>query len=163
MKKALIAIVALGASVGTWQLVASGGAGASTPPTSLATTLDITFKEGFCGDAGSSCKTIGDQQDLSAYGNTLIFTIPITSGGQEIGYEEGQCVYLKKRTDSDFCTYDLHLSDGIVSVQGTLPTSSRKAPAIPVTGGTRAYLGADGTLRLIAGTTFDYRLQLVIP
>ena len=70
----------------------------------------------------------------------MLFTIPLTSGGAQIGVEEGQCTNLMKASRSYFCTYDLKLADGTVSVQGTLPFtgSQRKGPAIPVTGGTRA-------------------------
>jgi len=161
MKKAMIALATVFLSLGAWQLLASGGASAVT----MQTTIDLTFTEGFCSDTGARCKVVGDQNDPFAFGNRLVFTIPISSGGTNIGYEQGECVYLQKASSSDYCSYDLHLSDGVVSVQGTLPTTSTKnerTGKVPVTGGTRAYLGAYGTLQLIAGT-FDYELKLVIP
>jgi hypothetical protein len=123
----------------------------------------LRFTEGVCSDAGAHCKTIGDTAHPFAFGSRIVFSIPLSSGGRTIGYEQGDCVYLHPASESYYCTYDLHLAGGVVSVQGTLPTtSSRDAPAIPVTGGTRAYLGAYGTLRLIAGT-FDYRLRVLTP
>jgi hypothetical protein len=162
MKKAAVGIAILCVTLGTWQLIASAGAGATTPAQSAATTADITFREGFCSDAGAHCKVIGDQKDPSAYGNQLLFTIPLTQNGNRIGYEQGSCTYLQKTSASDFCAYNLHLPDGSVSVQGTLPISTVKSGTIPVTGGTRGYLDAGGTLQLLSGS-FDYELRLTIP
>ena len=163
MKKATVAIATLLISLGAWQLFAS--AGAAVASRTRPTTIDLTFTEGFCSSTGAHCKVVGDQSDPFAFGNRLIFTIPISSDGTLIGYEQGDCVYLQKAISSDFCSYDLHLSDGVISVQGTLPTTSTKderTGKIPVTGGTRVYLGAYGTLQLIAGT-FDYELHVVVP
>jgi len=164
MKKTTIAAAALLMSLGAWQLLlATTGAGAAV--TAAPTTTDVTFTEGVCSDTGASCKVIGDQSHRTAFGNRLIFTIPLSSDGATIGYEQGDCVYLQKATMSDFCAYDLHLATGSVSVQGTLPyvsDSSVRSRRVPVTGGTGSYLGAYGTLRLIAGT-FDYHLHVVTP
>ena len=163
MRNALIGIATLAASLGLWVVASGGGAGAASTEPAVVTTVDITFTEGFCSDDGAHCKVIGDKAHPQAFGNILVFTIPLTSGGAQIGVEEGQCTNLTKASRSNFCTYDLKLADGTVSVQGTLPyTNQRKGPAIPVTGGTRAYLGAYGSLRLIP-KTFDYELHLVIP
>jgi hypothetical protein len=71
-------------------------------------------------------------------------------------------VYLQKASKSDYFVYNLRLPDGWVSVEGTLPYTSDRTGTIPVTGGTRKYLGAYGTLRLIAGT-FNYQLHIVTP
>ena len=152
-------VATLVASLGIWQLTANAGPGAAV---AASTTTDITFTEGFCSDAGASCKVVGDRSDPIAFGNRLIFTIPISSGGTRVGYEQGDCVYLQKVSKSDYCMYNLRLPDGLVSVQGTLPYTSNKAGTIPITGGTRKYLGAYGTLQLIAGT-FDYQLHIVTP
>ncbi|MDP9185274.1 MAG: hypothetical protein M3O29_06370 [Actinomycetota bacterium] len=163
MRKATIIIATLFASLGAWQMIASAGTRTVSPTT--ATTTDITFTEGFCSDAGAHCKVVGDKSDPLAFGNRLIFTIPLSSGGTRIGYEQGDCVYLQKTSKSDYCTYNLHLPNGSVSVQGTLPyisENSQMSGRVPITGGTRGYLGAYGTIQLIAGT-FDYPLHIVTP
>ena len=163
MNKALIGIAMLAASLGLCVVASGGGAGAASTEPAVATTVDIAFTEGFCSDDGAHCKVIGDRAKPMAYVNILVFTIPLTSGGAQIGVEEGQCTNLTKASRSNFCTYDLKFDDGAVSVQGTLPyTNQGKGPAIPVTGGTRTYLGAYGSLRMIPETR-DYELHLVIP
>lgn len=164
MRKTTTAAVALLVSLGAGQLLASQGAGAVVTA-AASTTTDITYTEGFCSDAGASCKVVGDQAHPTAFGNRLVFTIPLSSSGTTIGYEQGDCVYLQKASTSDFCAYNLRLPNGSVSVQGTLPyisDKSEKARRIPVTGGTGSYLGAYGTLQLIAGT-FDYQLHVATP
>jgi hypothetical protein len=135
------------------------GAGAASSPTQVVT--DITFTEGFCGDPGSRCKVIG--KNPIAYGARLIFKIPLTVEGTKIGYEEGECVNLPKKSQSYFCTYNLHLADGTVAVQGTLPSTFDRSGTIPVTGGTGAYLGAYGTLTYLDDGSSDYQLQVVTP
>ena len=122
------------------------GAGAASPTKAKKTTTsNLTFTEGFCSNAGAHCKVVGDHKDLNAFGNELIFTLPLSISRNRIGYEQGECVNLQEASRSDFCTYNLHLPDGSISVQGTLPLTSRSSGAIPITGGTRAYLGAYGT------------------
>jgi len=158
MKKTAIAVATLLASLGLLQLLSGAGAGAATTPTRTVT--DLTFTEGFCSDAGAHCKMIG--KDPTAYGARLVFKIPLTVDATKIGYEEGECVYLTKKSQSDFCMYDLHLADGTIAVQGTLPYAEKKSGVIPVTGGTGAYLGAYGTLTFPGGS-FDYQLHVVTP
>ena len=70
-------------------------------------------------------------------------------------------VNLTKKSESYYCTYLLHLAEGTVAVQGTLPYSG-EAGTIPVTGGTGAYLGAYGTLTLL-DDSFDYQLHVMTP
>ena len=158
MKKTAIAVATLLASLGLLQLLSGAGAGAATTPTRAVT--DLTFTEGFCSDPGAHCKMIG--KDSTAYGTQLIFKIPLSVGTTKIGYEEGECVNLTKKSRSNFCTYDLHLADGTIAVQGTLPYTGDKSGTIPVTGGTGALLGAYGTLTFPGGS-FDYQLHVVTP
>lgn len=159
MKKTAIAIATLAASLGLFQLLSGSGAGAAPLPER--TTTDLTFTEGFCGDPGSFCKKTGK---LGVFGTRLIFRIPLTIDGTKIGFEEGECVNLTKKSRSYFCTYIVHLADGTLAVQGTLSYDAAEGSGqIPVTGGTGAYLGAYGTLTFLDAGSTDYRLQVVTP
>ena len=152
-----IGLATLLASFGL-QVLSGSGAGAAVTPTQVVT--DLTYTEGLCSDAGARCKWIG--KNPIAYGARLIFKIPLTVESTKIGYEEGECVNLTKKSGSYYCTYLLHLADGTVAVQGTLPLADKQG-TIPVTGGTGAYLGAYGTLTYLDDGTFDYQLQVVTP
>jgi len=158
MKRIAIWIATLLASLALCQLLLGSRAGAAP---SRRTTTDITFTEGYCGDPGSFCKSTGKP---AAFGTRLIFKIPLTSNGTKIGFEEGECVNLTKKSRSNFCTYNLHVVDGTVALQGTLSYDAEQGPGtIPVTGGTGAYLGAYGTLTFLDAGSTDYRLQVVTP
>lgn len=159
MKRALAASVVFAAVFGVYQLAANGAGAAPAGPT----TTDITFKEGFCFNVGSHCKTVGGQ---NAFGGRLIFTIPLSAAGAPIGYEQGECVNLQPKILKNYCTYDLHFQAGSVSVQGTLPLTTEKSISIPITGGTRSYEGAYGRLTLLKGGTglnVLYQLHIVTP
>ena len=161
MRRTIVLSVGLAmllASLGL-QVLAGSGAGAAVTPTQVVT--DLTYTEGLCSDAGARCKWIGNS--LTAWGARLIFKIPLTVDGTKIGYEEGECVNLTKKSESAYCTYLLHLADGTVAVQGTLPWTLDEQGTIPVTGGTGAYLGAYGTLTYLDDDTFDYQLHVVTP
>ena len=158
MKKAAIAIATLVAALGLFQLLAGPDAGAAPLPGRTPT--DLTFTEGVCGDPGSFCKTTGKPV---AFGTRLVFRIPLTTDGTKIGYEEGECVNLTKNSHSNYCTYNLHLADGTLALQGTLPYDTDAGGTIPVIGGTGAYLGAYGTLTFLDAGSFDYGLQVMTP
>jgi hypothetical protein len=158
MKRASIGVALLFGLLGSLQLLSAAGA-ASSPQRA---TTSITFKEGLCGDAGAHCKWTPKGSGES-YGTRLLFKIPLSTRGTKIGYEEGECVFLNRASKSYFCVYDLHLADGTVSVQGTLPYSGDASGTIPVSGGTDAYLGAYGTLTLRVGYPARYTLEIVTP
>jgi hypothetical protein len=141
-------------------MLMSGGVGAAAPRTS--TMADISFTEGLCGDSGAHCKSVRAGKDPLGFGTRLIFTIPLYSEGATIGEEQGECVFLQKKSHLYFCTYNLLLAEGSVSVQGTLD-SSGKAGTIPVTGGIGGYEGAYGDLHEVEGFPAQYELHVVTP
>jgi hypothetical protein len=161
MKRAIAIFAGLAIiTVGVIQLVVTAGPGVAGP--AAATTTDITFKEGFCSDAGASCRSIDAGGGTAGFGSGLVFTIPLSFGGKRIGIEQGECVNLKRQTRLNFCHYNLRFEQGWISVQGTLPLTTETSRTIPITGGTEAYEGATGWLKLIKGT-FRYTAHIVTP
>lgn len=161
MKRAIAMLTGLAIAVGVIQLVLTAGPGVAVP--AAATTTDITFKEGFCSDPGASCKSIDAGGGTAGFGSSLVFTIPLSSSGKKIGIEQGECVNLEKKSQLNFCHYNLHFQGGWISVQGTLPLNSDTSRAIPITGGTGGYEGATGWLRIIKGSSFRYTAHIVTP
>jgi hypothetical protein len=161
MRRTLTTLAVLAAVLGIMQVVPSAGAGTTAP--AAATTTDIVFKEGFCQDTGAHCKVFDVGSRPNAFGTRVIFTIPLSSRGARIGYEQGECVILHKKSQLNYCTYNLNFDAGSVAVQGALPYTTQMSGTIPVTGGTGSYEGVYGHLTLIANTSDRYRLHLVTP
>ena len=160
MRRTLATLGVLVVSIGALGLLVSGGAGVAAPR--AATTTDITFREGFCGDPGASCKTIKAGKDPLSYGSRLIFTIPLYSGKTRIGKEQGECFNLQKKSESNYCTYNLTLGGGTVSVQGRLFYNGDPG-TIPITGGMGAFEGAYGHIHEHDGVPANYTLHIVTP
>jgi hypothetical protein len=162
MKRILItsmaAIVAVAAALLVGRAVPRVGAAQA------ATTSDVTFTEGTCNQATAHCKNIYSH-DPTAFGARIIFSIPLSSGGNRIGREKGECVFLNRRSHKYFCTYNIGLAAGSVSVQGTLPYDLGSGATIPITGGTGGYEGAYGYLKLIKSSAppVRYRLHIITP
>ena len=158
MQRMVAMVIAFGIGV-TLVLVASGGSGIATPRAPVVT--DISFDEGVCSDEGARCKRDGPS---TAFGSRVIFTIPLKDAGTEtkIGYEQGECVNLHKKSQRYYCTYNIRLDGGMVSVQGTLPYTDPLVGKIPVTGGTGIYAGASGYLKILKGFFARYHLHIVV-
>jgi hypothetical protein len=161
MKRTIAAMAGLVITAGVIQLVLAAGPGVAGP--TPATTTDITFKEGFCSSPGASCKSIDAGGGTAGFGSSLVFTIPLSSGGKTIGIEQGVCVNLQKKSQLNVCYYNLHLQGGWISVQGTLPLTTQRSRSIPITGGTGGYEGATGYLQLIKGSSVGYTAHIVTP
>jgi allene oxide cyclase-like protein len=158
----IVSAVAVGAAA-MWVLAMSVG-NASPGPATRATTTDITYKEGVCSSKGAACKTIKAGKTQFGFGSRLDFIIPISSGGSRIGHESGECVYLPPKTGTSYCNYQIVFSGkGSISVQGVLPATSGKAGTIPITGGTRTFEGAYGTLTLRKGFPAIYDAHILTP
>jgi hypothetical protein len=161
MKRLLAAAVLAAVALGVIGLAASGSVVAA--PKAL-TVSDITYREGVCNKKGADCKQVPAGADPTAFGVTLVFSIPIKSNGKPLGHERGECVNMTKASQLYFCTYNLDLPGGTVSVQGSLPYTTAFSERIPVTGGTGAYLGAYGSLTLVKHTfPAQYQLHIVTP
>ena len=163
MKRFLVMII-VAAGLAAIAIVASR---ASSPVSDAhaATTSDITFTEGVCGQSGGHCRNHFVNGDPTGFGARIIFSLPISSSGSNIGREKGECVFLNKRSSQYFCTYNIRLAGGQVSVQGALPYVQNATASIPVTGGTGSYEGAYGHLTLlkIASGPVRYQLHIVTP
>lgn len=158
----IVSAVVVGAAA-MWVLAMSVG-NASSGRTTLATTTDITFKEGLCSSKGAACKTIKAGKRPFSFGSRLDFIIPISSGGSKIGHETGECVSLPPKTASSYCHYQIVFSGkGSITVQGVLPATSADAGTIPITGGSRTFEGAYGTLTLRKGFPSIYDAHILTP
>ena len=160
MKRAIIVLgLALGAVV---VALLVGRFAPQVGAAQAATTTDITYVEGVCGQVGGHCKNIY-QRDPTGFGARIIFSLPLSSAGNQALREKGECVFLNKRSGQYFCTYNIHLAGGYVSVQGTLPYNPGIRATIPITGGTGAYEGAYGHLTLLKKLRPTYQLHIVTP
>ena len=160
MRRTLAMIGVLVVSMGAFGLLVGGGAGVAAPR--AATITDITFREGLCDHGGAHCKVIKAGKDFFSYGTRLIFTIPLYQGKTVIGKEEGECVNLQRASHSNYCTYNLTLQGGTVSVQGTL-TYNAHPGTIPITGGIDAFEGAYGYIHELNGYPARYTLHIITP
>ena len=79
-----------------------------------------------------------------------------------IGKEEGECVNLQRASQFNYCTYNLTLQGGTVSVQGTLTYNARPG-TIPITGGIDAFEGAYGYIHELNGYPARYTLHIITP
>lgn len=159
----IVSAVAVGAAA-MWVLAMSVGNASTGSRATLATTTDITYKEGLCSTKGAACKTIKAGKTQFGFGSRLDFIIPISSGGSKIGHETGECVYLPPKTGTSYCNYQIvFIGKGSISVQGVLPATSGKAGTIPITGGTRTFEGAYGTLTLRKGFPSIYDAHILTP
>jgi hypothetical protein len=165
MKRILsvVSVIAVGAAA-MWVLAMSVGNATPGARSTRATTTDITYKEGVCSSKGAACKSVKAGKSQFGFGSRLDFIIPISSGGSRIGRETGECVNLPPRTASTYCHYQIVLSGkGSITVQGVLPASSKKSGSIPITGGTRTFEGAYGTLSLRKGFPSIYDAHILTP
>jgi hypothetical protein len=115
---------------------------------------------GACGVAGGSSS---DRRDPTGFGARLIFSLLLSSAGNQATREKGECTFMNKRSGQYFCTYNIRLAGGIVSVQGVLPYNPGTQGTIPVTGGTGAFEGAYGHLTLLKSAQPTYQLHIVTP
>jgi hypothetical protein len=160
MRRILAIVVVFLASIGGLVLAMNSGAGVAAPK--AAVTTDITFREGLCGDKGASCKQVEVGKSTISYGANMIFTIPLYQGKTVVGKEQGTCVYLQKKSHAYFCTYNLTLQGGTVSVQGKLLYDGT-GRTIPITGGIKAFEGAYGHIHQHDGFPARYTLHIVTP
>lgn len=162
MKRFLVLVVVAVALAGI--ALVAGRVSSRVSDAHAATTSDITFTEGVCGQAGGHCKNHFVNGDPTGFGARIIFSLPISSSGSRIGREKGECVFLNKRSSQYFCAYNIRLAGGQASVQGALPYVQNATASIPVTGGTGSYEGAYGHLTLLKGTgPVRYQLHIITP
>jgi Dirigent-like protein len=127
-----VALVVLVALVASGYLVATADAGVVT---------DLTLKEGLCGNKGAHCKLF--ETGNFGFGTRLISTLPLKEAGTVVGRDQGECVVLHKSADAFYCTFQVFLPGGTLSVQGSVALSG-EGKKLPITGGTKDYEGAWG-------------------
>lgn len=155
-------VIAVGAAA--MFVLAMSASRATVPSSDRATTTAITFKEGVCSSQGAACKIVKTGKNPFSFGSRLDFIIPISSGGSRIGHETGECVNLPPKTSSSYCHYQLVFTGmGTITVQGVLPATSKNSGTIPITGGTRMFEGAYGTLTLRKGSPAIYDANIITP
>jgi hypothetical protein len=126
-----LTLVVLIAMVASGYLVATADAGVVT---------DITLKEVTCGGDGAHCKTFETKN--FGFGTRLIFSLPLKAEGEVVGRDQGECVILHKGAQAFYCSFQVLLEGGTLSVQGTISFSEGRK--VPITGGTKDYEGAWG-------------------
>lgn len=124
---------------------------AATPTTGGAGTVTLVLIE-----RATSDQTIdlGDEGD--SVGDLLVFANDVYDEANEnqVGTDNGSCIRTVAGSTWE-CAWTVTLDDGQLMVQG--PFSDEGESVLAVTGGTGAYVGVDGQLRVEAASESTYR------
>ncbi|MCW2723569.1 MAG: hypothetical protein JWN35_490 [Frankiales bacterium] len=156
---------ALAATAGAVALVGSAGSVAATPaPSRLQTTGTLTLTtrpvDAHWIDVGASGTSLGD---------TVVFSDLVSRDGREVGRDGGACQIVhvggglpapgERAGNEDWvakCGGTLDLSGGQITAEGLVGFTSaglvRDESVAAITGGTGAYVGARGWLRVTPGS-----------
>ena len=99
-------------------------------------------------------------------GDLLTFHNELFDDGNEIvvGTDQGECVRIEVGVSWE-CRWINFLEGGSITVEG--PSFDEGPSAMAITGGTGAYRGARGSMRLVsrdaAGTEFDFVFRILTP
>jgi allene oxide cyclase len=96
-------------------------------------------------------------------GNILTFNNPVfdTANKKQVGHDEGFCVRLQPKLGIWECLWTTFLKGGQITVQG--PFYDTRNSTLSITGGTGAYEGARGQMRLNSlngGKEYDFIFHL---
>lgn len=153
LKKSIYISIAIIGALTLW-LSTSYAAGASAGPS--ASTRHFTVIE------HAKTDTVVDNPPKSdSIGDLLAFGNPIYSPGntKKIGEDQGVCVRTKVGKSWE-CTWTLTLKQGSLVVQG--PYYDNADSMLAITGGTGAWTGARGTMRLHARSAGTYTFTYII-
>jgi allene oxide cyclase len=97
-------------------------------------------------------------------GNILTFNNPVfdTANTKQVGHDEGFCVRLQPKLGIWECLWTTFLKGGQITVQG--PFYDTRNSTLSITGGTGAYEGARGQMRLNSlngGKEYDFIFHLM--
>jgi allene oxide cyclase len=97
-------------------------------------------------------------------GNILTFNNPVynTANKVKVGHDEGFCTRIQVKLGIWECLWTTFLKGGQITVQG--PYYDTRNSVLSITGGTGAYDGARGQMRLLSrngGQEYDFIFQLM--
>jgi hypothetical protein len=146
-------------SVGTALLVGALALAAAVPASSqqgrgqsTIRVIEVHTEENFL-DLGHRGPSLGDE---------LVFHGDLRSGGESIGHDGGTCTLtsLEEGPEGEFqCVVSLLFDDGQITAQGLIQFSDDEFE-VAITGGTGAYEGAVGHIRVVPRT--EKRAHLTI-
>jgi hypothetical protein len=90
-------------------------------------------------DLGASGPSLGDQ---------IVFSEKLLTGHREVGHEGAVCTTVSLVRRESECTATFSFPNGQITAQGIFILGSMVPYAAPITGGSGAYRGADGELRV---------------
>lgn len=102
--------------------------------------------------------------DIAPKGDSLgdrnIASLTLRSGGEIRGRLEGICTTVDNTYEGHMCTLVVILADGQLALEGAgvavpIPNVGGRGDRFAVTGGTGAYVGASGVLRVESGSNGD--------
>ena len=89
-------------------------------------------------DLGAEGESIGDQ---------FIFTSKLLKGGEQVGHDGVVCTIVSLKRQEAQCVATAWFSGGQITVQGLI-SYAEEPPALPITGGSGKYEGAEGELHI---------------
>ena len=89
-------------------------------------------------DLGAEGESIGDQ---------FIFTSKLLKGGEQVGHDGVVCTIVSLERQEAQCVATAWFSGGQITVQGLI-SFAEEPPALPITGGSGKYEGAEGELHI---------------
>ena len=89
-------------------------------------------------DLGAEGESIGDQ---------FIFTSKLLKGGEQVGHDGVVCTIVSLERQEAQCVATAWFSGGQITVQGLI-SFAEDPPALPITGGSGKYEGAEGELHI---------------
>ena len=89
-------------------------------------------------DLGAEGESIGDQ---------FIFTSKLSKGGEPVGHDGVVCTIVSLERQEAQCVATAWFSGGQITVQGLI-SFAEDPPALPITGGSGKYEGAEGELHI---------------
>jgi allene oxide cyclase len=97
-------------------------------------------------------------------GNILTFNNPVfnVANKTQVGHDEGFCTRLQVKLGIWECLWTTFLKGGQITVQG--PFYDTRSSVLSITGGTGAYEGARGQMKLVSrngGKEYDFIFQLL--
>jgi hypothetical protein len=131
---ALIALVALAVGVVSPAL---GSSGDDDKQRTIRVT-SVTTEEAFL-DLGDEGESLGDQ---------FVFSSKYLKDGQQVGHDGVVCTLVSVERQEGQCVATAWFRDGQITAQALVDFSAAAPPAVPITGGSGKYTGAEGELHI---------------
>jgi hypothetical protein len=101
--------------------------------------IDSIVTESAFLDLGASGPSLGDQ---------IVFSNKLLTGQKQVGHEGALCTTVSRERNEAECTATFSFPSGQITAQGLVVLGSMAPYAVPITGGSGAYRGAAGELRV---------------